>query len=270
MIERARGKMWWSTVSELLNNVLLQSGITSMLREDPETERLENVEELLNSIRHYESRRESDEITLSGYLQDISLFTNADYRAESESVKLMTIHQAKGLEFGTVFVCGLSEGVFPSHRSLRERRLAGLEEERRLMYVALTRAEHRLYLSESEGYNFQTSADKYPSRFLAEIPEVMLIHEGKIDKSLWEGSKALARSADAEAGILHEESTRSEGEPDEGEQPLKPGDLVIHKYFGIGTVMETTAGGSKVRVRFGETAFTDRQLMAHVLKKLPR
>lgn len=267
LIEGARGEMLGSTVSELLNKVLKESGLTQALREDPETERLENVEELLNSIRHYESRRDPDEISVPGYLQDIALFTNADYRADTDSVRLMTIHQAKGLEFPTVFVSGLSEGIFPSHRSLRERRLAALEEERRLMYVAVTRAEHRLYLSESEGWNFQTSADKYPSRFLTEIPERMLLREGKIDKLLWEGSKSLARSIDAEIGIRPAEPVASYAAP-ELTPPFRVGDRVSHKYFGEGTVVDVAPDGQKIRVRFGADATSERQLMARVLTPL--
>lgn len=268
LIESARGEMMSSTVSELLNKILKDSGLTRALREDPETERLENVEELLSSIRHYESRREADEISVPGYLQDIALFTNADYRADSESVKLMTIHQAKGLEFPTVFVSGLSEGIFPSHRALRERRLAALEEERRLMYVAVTRAEHRLYLSESEGFNFQTSADKYPSRFLAEIPEHLLLHEGKLDKTLWEGSLMLARAVDAEVGIRPREAVAVSAETSSLTPAFKAGDRVMHQFLGEGTVIEVTPDGLKARVRFGTDSATDRQLMTRVLRKI--
>lgn len=177
----------------------------------------------------------------------------------------MTIHQAKGLEFPTVFVCGLSEGIFPSHRALRERRLAALEEERRLMYVAVTRAERRLYLSESEGWNFQTSADKYPSRFLAEIPESLLLHEGKIDRTLWEGSLSLVRSINAEIGIRVPDTP---GIPDPEpmlEPPFRKGDRVSHKFFGEGEVVDVSPDGQKVRVRFGSDAASERQLMARVL-----
>ncbi len=263
LIETSRAEMLTSTVSELLNRVLLGSGLTRSMREDTETERLENVEELLSSIRHYESKREPDEISLPGYLQDISLYTNADYRADTDSVRMMTIHQAKGLEFPSVFVTGLSEGIFPSHRALRERRLAALAEERRLMYVAVTRAENRLYLSESEGWNFQTSADKYPSRFLVEIPEGMLKREGVVDKSLWEASRLLARSIDAELGIRPSEQV-AEAMP-EAEGSLRPGERVSHKYFGVGTVVDVSPDGQRVRVRFGDNATGERQLMARVL-----
>ena len=133
-------------------------------------ERLENLGELQHSILYYENVNAENEISLSSYLQDIALYTNMDYDEEKkECVKLMTIHQSKGLEFPYVFVCGLTEGVMPSHKTIRCRKKEGLEEERRLMYVAVTRAEKALFLTESEGYNFTTNTDKYPSRFLCEI-----------------------------------------------------------------------------------------------------
>lgn len=266
LIERARSEMFSLTVSEILNKVLKESGLTQSLREDTETDRLENVEELLSSIRHYESRREREDISIPGYLQDIALYTNADYRADTDSVRLMTIHQAKGLEFPVVFVSGLSEGVFPSHRALRERRLAALEEERRLMYVAVTRACSRLYLTESEGWNFHTSADKYPSRFLLEIPDKSIIREGKIDKTLWDASKALARSIDAELGLLPRDNSRLNEVPEEN-SGFRPGERVLHKIFGEGEVMEVSDTG-KIRVRFGADPSSERILAARVLTRL--
>lgn len=268
LIESARAEMFSTSISEMLNRVLRESGLTRMLREDPETERLENVEELLSSIRHYESRREPDEICLPIYLQDIALFTNADYRAEGESVKLMTVHQAKGLEFPVVFIHGLSEGIFPSHRALRERRMEALEEERRLMYVAVTRARRRLYITESEGYNVQTSADKYPSRFIAEIRDGLLLREGKIGRELWEGSRLLAQRIDAESGIAAAAAAASGGGGNEAARLLKPGDRVIHNYFGEGVVLEADPDGSRARVRFGSDAASERRLLTRVLTRL--
>ncbi len=268
LIEEARAAMLSTSVSELLNKVLKESGLTRMLREDPETERLENVEELLNSVRHYESRRDQDEISLPVYLQDIAMYTNADHRQEGDCVRLMTIHQSKGLEFDHVAVCGLSEGIFPSHRALRERRAVALEEERRLMYVAVTRARRTLCLTESEGYNVQSSTDKYPSRFLAEISDGLLLHEGKAAPSLWEGSRMLARSIDAETGITATASP--DGGPGMGDAAatLRPGQRVVHRYFGIGTIIEIDRGGMKARVRFGDDAASERSLLTRVLSPL--
>lgn len=268
LVEKARSMMLSTTVSELLNMVLKESGLTRMLREDPETERLENVEELLNSIRHYESRRESDEISLPVYLQDIAMYTNADYRADKECVRLMTIHQAKGLEFDHVMVCGLSEGIFPSHRALRERRMAALEEERRLMYVAVTRARRTLCLTESEGYSVQTTADKYPSRFLAEISDGLLLREGKIDSALWDGCRALASAIDAETGIKAAATPGAQGAGNGCSPMWRPGDRVSHKYFGEGTLLEVSPDGQRAKVRFGTDAASERQLLTRVLRHL--
>lgn len=243
-----------SSVSELLNYVLKISGLSELYRTDTEVERLENIEELISSIRFYESVNADNDVSLSTYLQDIALYTNADYKKEGKSVKLMTIHQAKGLEFPYVFVIGLSEGIFPSHRSLRERKWAALEEERRLMYVAITRAEERLFLSDSEGYNFQTTTDKFPSRFLTEIKKSFIIQEGSIDETLWAGTKTLSESIDREIDGL----------------PIVPfqlqvGSVINHKYLGSGTIMEISPDGSRLRIRFGKDETSDRFIMTKTL-----
>ena len=149
------------TISTLLEKLLEGSGLLEEYRTDTEEERLENLQELVKSIRLYEEENREEDSTLDTYLQDIALYTNADYRKDDDKVKLMTVHQAKGLEFPLVWIYGLSEGIMPSHRTVRERGEAGLEEERRLMYVACTRAKDRLYFSDSEGFNVQNSQSKY-------------------------------------------------------------------------------------------------------------
>jgi DNA helicase-2/ATP-dependent DNA helicase PcrA len=136
------------------------SGLKNAIREDQDEERLENLDELLSSIKLYERSRSEEEVTLSDYLQDIALYTNDDHRKEAPTLKMMTIHQAKGLEFPFVFITGLSEGIFPNLRTIREWKKNGEEEERRLMYVALTRVEKALFLTESEGYNLSTKMNK--------------------------------------------------------------------------------------------------------------
>ena len=191
-----------------------------------------------HSIIEYERiNADEEEINLNTYLQDIALYTNADYKNDGETVKLMTIHQAKGLEFPFVFVCGLSEGIFPSHRTIRERKKRGEEEERRLMYVAVTRAEKGLFLTESEGYNFATHSDKFPSRFLREIKEGLVDIEGDLTKEqlnkLFKGTLELIDELEIEMN-----------------QPVfQIGDKVAHKYFGIGEVIDIVSETS-IKVRF--------------------
>lgn len=242
------------SISELTNYVLKESGLTDFYRNDPEEDRLENIEELVSSIRNYETVHEDDDISLDKYLQDISLYTNADYKVSGKTVRLMTVHQSKGLEFPIVFVCGLSEGIFPSHRALRDRGESALEEERRLMYVAVTRAEELLFLTESEGYNFVSHTDKFPSRFLTEIKKELLIQEGKIEDALWEGSKMLADAIDTECQIKTTEFTPFIGM------------RVTHQYFGIGEIVFVGEDKMRVKVQFGSDARSIRSLLVSSIK----
>ena len=154
------------------------------------------------------------------------------------SIKLMTIHQSKGLEFPYVFIVGLTEGIFPSHRTIRERKQNGLEEERRLMYVAATRAEKILYLTESEGYNYNTRSDKYPSRFISEINKKLLNTKGHIDSSL-------IYCRDSMIDRLDEEIK-------EDEYIFNEGDEVIHKVFGHGKIISVNNERQSCEVEFGE------------------
>ena len=176
----------------------------------------------MNSIRYYEEINVNEEVSLEKYLQDIALFTNNDYNKNTETVKLMTVHQSKGLEFPYVFIIGLTEGIFPSHRTIRERKINGLEEERRLMYVAITRAEKALFLTESEGYNYATRSDKYPSRFISEIGKRLIKVEGKIDSSLIIGRKKLIKQLDTEIKEIKADYIE--------------GSIVVHKIFGKGII----------------------------------
>ncbi len=253
LIDDARSLADRMPVSELTDRILVDSRLADLYRLDEKEERLENVSELVNAMKEFERvQRDDGDMTLDGYLQEIALYTNADSQIDSDRVKLMTIHQSKGLEFDTVFITGLTEGVFPNHRSIRERRQDGEEEERRLMYVAVTRARNLLYLSESEGYLNDTGAMKYPSRFLVEIPEDMLIVEGDPDPELFKGTKRLVDNINAELG---------EG----GFDVWSPGTIVEHRAFGKGEIVRFDPQAQSYRVRFGAN---ERDLVPRVLKKL--
>lgn len=227
-----------NSISDTLNFLIDKSGYKEMLRLDDDQERIDNLEELLNSIKYYEDTHKDDgNLSIDNYLQDIALYTNADYKKDTPTVKLMTIHQAKGLEFPYVFVCGLTEGVFPSHRSIRERKIKALEEERRLMYVAVTRAERALFLTEAEGYNYVTKSNKYPSRFLNEIKESLIQVEGHLNQSLLEGTKEAVHGLERE---LWENQGNS----------FKVGDKVNNKFFGIGEVLSFNNDNNTYKVKF--------------------
>lgn len=269
MIDEARRIKDTVSVAELLNLVLRRSGLTDWYRNDTEEERLENLEELIASVRRYDTFNDDDDATLQGYLQNIALYTNADSRTGGECVKLMTIHQSKGLEFPVVFVCGLSEGIFPNYRSMREGKLRALEEERRLMYVAVTRARQRLFLTESEGYNVTTRVDKYPSRFLTEITPSYLKHEGKMDPAIWQDSARLRAQTDFQLLGIPYPADATEGQSpagvhapltgvDSAQPPFPVGTRVRHQYLGEGTVIAFSDDMQTARVRFGANAATDR------------
>ena len=231
-----------NSIVSLLDMALVRSGLKEQIRSDGDEDRLENLQELVNSILYYEESRKEDGVTLGDYLQDVALYTNADYRQEGNEVRLMTIHQAKGLEFPCVFVIGLTEGLFPSFRTIRERGQAGEEEERRLMYVAATRARKRLYLTESEGYSNALRQEKCPSRFLLEAGRENFITEGRMDGRLWTEARGSVG-----AGYLVED------------MPLPfssgMGERVWHPIFGEGTVVEVEESG-ECRVLFGGVEYS--------------
>ena len=158
MIEKYRAIYQSMDLTDLLSGMLSDSGYEAMLRLSGEEDRLDNLAELKQAIYDYEAKA-GELVTLEGYLAHAALFTNMDTVEKAAAVKLMTVHAAKGLEFPAVFLCGLSEGIFPTKRAnTREK----MEEERRLCYVAFTRAEDRLYLSDSAGLAMTASAAVRP------------------------------------------------------------------------------------------------------------
>ena len=238
-----------SLVSDLLDRVLDKSGLKKMYREDQDEDRLENIDQLLQSVKFYESTHEAEENRLSEYLQDIALYANQDYRKDTPTVKMMTIHQAKGLEFPFVFIIGLSEGIFPNMRTIREYKKNGEEEERRLMYVAITRAQKSLFLTESEGFNASTKMNKYPSRFLTEIKREMFVTEGFMPEDLWKGTRNMMHVLDEET---YNPGDRDDfaSERTEYDSPFEVGDVVVHNIFGEGTVVGVNKENTTFEVRF--------------------
>ena len=207
-------------VSELLAAVLDESGYETMLRTEGSQERLDNLAELKQSVHEYETTC-GEEVTLPHYLNHIALFTNADTGDPGDRMRLMTVHAAKGLEFPYVFLCGMNEGVFPSRKV---RSLTAMEEERRLAFVALTRAKKGLFLSEADGRNFDGSP-RYPSRFLLDIDPHLLEFVQPPDAGLLEEAR---EAIEASLRLLPE---------DEASLSLPVGQRVRHFLFGEGTIL---------------------------------
>lgn len=228
-------------ISDLFNEILEKSNLTGLYRKDENEERLENINELMQSIKNYEEENIHEKITLTKYLQDISLYTNLDMKKDGGRVRLMTIHQSKGLEFPMVFILGMTEGVFPSHRTLRERKEEGLEEERRLFYVASTRAKEMLYMSECEGWSGISKSNRYPSRFLFEINANLRKLKGRLDPDLVKSAKAFIKRVDYDNEICIIEGTR-----------FNESDTVMHDVFGKGIILSVNCERKSCEVLFGD------------------
>lgn len=208
-------------ISELLAAILNESGYEKMLRTEGSQERLDNLAELKQSVYEYETSC-GEESTLEHYLSHVALFTNNDAADNSDKVKLMTVHSAKGLEFPYVFLCAMNEGVFPSKKTDT---IQKMEEERRLAFVAMTRAQKGLYLSEAEGRNFDGSP-RYPSRFLLDIEPVLLDYTQKPQEVLIRETKDYL--------VINERYLADE----ENQSSLAVGQRVKHSIFGSGTVVD--------------------------------
>ena len=220
LVRKFRGSFEGRPVSEVLAALINESGYEQALRTEGSQERLDNVAELKQSIYEFENSC-GEEVTLEHYISHVALLTNADALDEAQDkVRLMTIHAAKGLEFPHVFLCSLSEGVLPSRMT---KTLEGMEEERRLAFVAVTRARDGLYLTEAAGFSHEGSP-RHPSRFLLDIDQRALQFSNKpSDEELSCARAAYAASDKWMAGLA-------------ADARFSPGDCVLHKAFGRGVI----------------------------------
>lgn len=222
-IEKARQSKL--PLHEMFEQLMNDVGYIDMLKNDLEDNRIDNIHELQRSIYDFEKANE-EVSSLENYLQDISLYTDNDNVDNGQYVSLMSIHMAKGLEFDYVFVLGLSEGIFPSFRSISENGDDGLEEERRLAYVAFTRARKQLFLTDSEGFSFVTDSPKISSRFIDEVGNEGIVHSG---------SRPRFKTSDY---IPKQTISKEELVGDNKVDDWKVGDLVNHDIFGKGVVVK--------------------------------
>jgi len=294
-------------LDKFYEELMLRTGYAAMLetKNTPEDQnRLENIRELLTSIRGYMENTQED-AGLAGFLDEIALYTDLDnHDPDQDCVVMMTMHAAKGLEFPVVFVVGAEEGIFPGMRAIGERE--EMEEERRLCYVAMTRAKERLYLtSAAQRMLFGRTSANRPSRFTREIPEEHLLRTGRAarrgEEELWGGmpsrssgyegfargsaggqapsyggferameyasarSHASARRA-ASAGAAGMGNTAAHA-PD-----FRKGDMVVHKAFGEGMILslQKMGGDALVEIAF-DNAGTKRLMLKsaanHMKKK---
>lgn len=229
---------------EQINLIVQNSGLLELYQQDDPNNyqnRVENLQELVNAANVFAVETQQDMVS---FLASISLDAGDEVDDNTDKVQLMTVHAAKGLEFQSVFLTGLEEGLFPHQMSLRDE---GLEEERRLCYVAMTRARERLYLShaQSRRLNGQTTS-QYRSRFIGEIPHDLIAGQ------------------DSAAPFKHAYARPQHASQQNAQSLLRLGQWVRHTHFGTGTVINCEGTGDQTRVQIQfEEAGTKWLMLSH-------
>jgi DNA helicase-2/ATP-dependent DNA helicase PcrA len=247
-------------VSDLLDKALERSGYIEALENERSIEaegRIENLRELLNVAAEYDA---TDQTTagVDGFLQELSLVADTDSRSDGMgTVTLMSLHNAKGLEYPVVFILGMEDGVFPHSRSFDE---GTVEEERRLCYVGITRAKERLYLTWAQRrQTFGQTNYAIRSRFLTEVPAELIAGAGEDDAPTFGGGIGGYRASGPRGATTA--PPRGGGDPTTSDgQTLHVGDDVEHRQFGVGTIVGAQPGGVVI-VRFADDGI-ERKLMA--------
>jgi DNA helicase-2/ATP-dependent DNA helicase PcrA len=251
-------------LDELLDELMEKTGYRiSLLAQGVDGQvRLENIEELKTNLVKYQE--ENEEPTLSGFLEEVALYTDLDGLNQSDDqVVLMTIHSAKGLEFPVVFLIGMEEGIFPSYNSIQSQ--AEIEEERRLAYVAITRAKEQLYItSAAQRMMFGNTSRNLPSRFLKELPMEVIDVQDRTVRAY--GSNQF--SAPKPSGTVHAPVQPSGISPKANTVVVDfgIGDTVSHKVFGKGMVLSLTPMGNDTLVEIAFEKVGTKKIMANFAK----
>ena len=236
----------------LFETILDESGYKAMLEEDHETDRLENLKSLIDDVKEFsESYPES---SLDEYLQQVTLYGDREETMNQDHVQLMTVHAAKGLEFDTVFVTDMNDGIFPNERAMNEGN-RGVEEERRLAYVAFTRAKNKLFLTEAGGFSFILQRARQTSRFVKEIDPEYIEHVGvrNVDEEESFRNRSTLYNQRRENYYQRDDSKletytfNEKGQVESLKREVKAsgyktGDHLIHGKFGEGVVVNCKGG----------------------------
>jgi len=267
-------------------HIAQHSTLLKELHEDKSVEglsRYENIQELLNGIKEFSEREDIEQKGLDVFMQDIALLTNDDNDKDpdADTVSLMTIHSAKGLEFAHVYVVGLEENLFPSQMSLSSR--ADLEEERRLFYVAITRAEKQLHLSYATSrYRWGTLTNCEPSRFIEEIDPQYLEIDFKVpaksndnfsfdqERSAWQQKESFSKPKPAllpkTKSILPKAHTPSPDFSPSDTSNLQVGMEVEHERFGFGKVLQIEGNKPDIKATIFFKELGQKQLLLKFAK----
>lgn len=239
-----------TSLHQLVTELLKDTNYLTKLKDNFETDRVDNIYQLLDQLVEYDSKNEmiQGEELLVIFLQEVSLYTDLDDDNVLDAVNFMTIHSAKGLEFDIVFIIGLNEGILPginnhtNNLSLKE--LNKLEEERRLFYVAITRARKFLFLSSASGYSYVLNKNRFPSRFFEELDFqylkfISLNHN--IDEKFYPKNYKFNK-------VVVRPNIKELNNPTNETNPWKVNDILVHEIFGKGIV--TKIIGDKIQVAF--------------------
>lgn len=267
-------------LNDLLQEVLDVTKYLDYLQEEPETyeDRVNNIKELSSMFIKYEE--ESEDANLSEFLEDVALISDIDsYNEDEDAVVLMTLHSAKGLEFPVVFIPGMEEGIFPGNQSMFSEE--GLEEERRLAYVGITRAKKKLYLiSSQQRMLYGQTSRNMPSRFLREIPSSVIDDQSVVARRSTgfttprtayanASRNELGHSSHNKIGSYTQSSSSAHkfGQAGNAAQKnnidFKVGDTVCHKSFGTGTVLTITPMGGDMLLEVAFDKAGTKKMMAN-------
>ncbi len=255
-------------LDELFDEILERTGYKLMLQQEGEEgeTRLENVEELRSNIVEY--MKESDEPTLEGFLEENALYTDADRESDEPSVSLMTIHAAKGLEFDTVFVVGMEQGIFPGMRSMDTKE--DMEEERRLAYVTITRAKRHLYLIHCQNRMlFGNTQHNALSRFVKEIPEELLNVQDKTMRSFDQMPAEIGRNTGVAYMRRQMENIQKNSAPQNlppSDLQFAPGERINSRFHGDGTVLKVEYMGGDALLEVAFDRVGTKKIMARYQK----
>ena len=273
VIESLRELSVDASLHELLEAVLDKTGYRKALElaGEEEADRLDNLRELASSVLQYEV--ENDEPTLSGFLEDIALITDLDnFDTQSDTVIMMTIHSAKGLEFNNVYIVGMEEGIFPGNQSIYSGE-SEIEEERRLAYVALTRAKKKLNISVAyTRMLFGMTNRNLASRFLREIPESLCVKSGSsfysesFPSNLSVGEKRYQDTAPSVKSTVSIKSSFASSINKNSNQHYSVGQQVEHSTFGVGLIIKVTPMGQDTLLEIAFDSVGTKKLMANFAK----
>jgi len=255
------------TLSELLDELLDKTGYANAMKAlgDEGTGRLENISELKTTMEQY-TEANGEEATLSGFLEEISLYTDVDKLEEdSDVVYMMTMHSAKGLEFPTVFVVGMEEGIFPGVRSMNS--LEDMEEERRLAYVAITRAKKKLYISHAkQRMLFGSTNRNLISRFAKEIDSDYVERVDSTMKIADDNNDVIVQSVPKYTLQSELANRKVEQAKKKAEADFSVGERVKHNIFGEGTVLSVKKISNDAMLEIAFDSVGTKKLMANFAK----